>query len=80
MKNEVKKFIAQEISSTYYDVLIDGFKEQKKNFKLTLVIIEFINKLKENKIDIDYRLDNVLSEKIIDLMFLEAKNYIGRRN
>lgn len=42
MKNEVKKFIAQEISSTYYDVLIDGFKEQKKNFKLTLVIIEFI--------------------------------------
>lgn len=80
MNNEVKKYIAKEIAETYYNMLLDGFEEQKESFKLTLSIIEFISRLKENKIKFDYRLDNILGEPLIDLMYLEAKSFIGRRH
>lgn len=80
MNNEVKKYIAKEIAETYYNMLLDGFEEQKESFKLTLSIIEFISRLKENNIKFDYRLDNILGEPLIDLMYLEAKSFIGRRH
>lgn len=78
MKKDIKKFIAKEIASAYYDILLNGFEENKNCFVLTLIIIEFISKLKENNIDIGNDLDNILSEDIINLMFLEANNYIGK--
>lgn len=78
MKKDIKKFIAKEIASAYYDILLNGFEENKNSFVLTLIIIEFISKLKENNIDIGNDLDNILSEDIINLMFLEANNYIGK--
>lgn len=79
MNNEVKKYIAKEIAETYYNMLLDGFEEQKDSFKLTLSIIEFISRLKEDNIKFDYRLDNILGEPLIDLMYLEVKSFIGRR-
>jgi len=78
VKKDIKKFIAKEIASAYYDILLNGFEENKNSFVLTLIIIEFISKLKENNIDIGNDLDNILSEDIINLMFLEANNYIGK--
>ena len=78
MKKDIKKFIAKEIASAYYDILLNGFEENKNNFVLTLTIIDFISRLKENKIDIDYSLDSLLSEEIINLMFLETNEYIGK--
>lgn len=75
MKNEIKELIAKDISNSYYHVLLDGFEEYQHKFPLTLCIVNFIVKLREK--NIVYDLEDIFTDKFLDLMYQEANKYIG---
>jgi len=75
VKNDVKELIATEIADTYKDILLNGFEEQEYKFFVTLLVIEFIAKLREK--NIVYDLSDIFAEKIISLMYEETNKFIG---
>lgn len=76
MKQEIVEQIAKDISSSYFDVLITAYEEEARRFPITMCIIEFLNMLKEK--NIVYELGDIFNSKIIDKLYVEANNYIGR--
>lgn len=76
-KEKIKKQVARMIADTYYDVLLTGFEEQEKRFVVTLSVIDYLATLKEKKIK--YSLIDVFTDTIVNQMYVEADNYIGRK-
>lgn len=79
MRDDIVKYIAEDISSSYYDVLLNAYNDQQHKFPITSLVIEFVVKLKEKNL-IDYlNLDNILADKIIMKLYDEAEKYIGKK-
>ncbi|HAB67503.1 MAG TPA: hypothetical protein DCE23_09075 [Firmicutes bacterium] len=76
-KKDIKQQIARMIADAYYDVLLTGFEEQEKRFVVTLSVIDYLATLKEKKIK--YSLIDVFTDTIVNQMYVEADNYIGRK-
>ena len=47
MKKDIMKYIAEDISTSYYNVLLNAYDEQQHRFPITLMVINFLVELKE---------------------------------
>ena len=63
MKNDIVKYIAEDISSSYYDVLLNAYNDQQHKFPITSLVIEFIVRLKEKNIIDNLDLDSIFQIK-----------------
>lgn len=63
----------------YTDSILTALEEDKNNekiFPFTLACIDFINNLKEKNIKVE--LSDVFIDTVIDRIFREVSNYMGR--
>ena len=78
MRDDIVKYIAEDISSSYYDVLLNAYNDQQHKFPITSLVIEFIVRLKEKNLIDDLDLDSIFADKIIMKLYDEAEKYIGK--
>lgn len=76
MKDDIKGEIAEEISDSYYEVLLTAFEEQKQKFNVTILVIDFMAKLREKGIACN--VDDIFIDTFIDKMYVEANKFIGK--
>lgn len=79
MRDDIVKYIAEDISSSYYDVLLNGYNDQQHKFPITSLVIEFVIRLKEKNLIDDLDLDSIFADKIIMKLYDEAEKYIGKK-
>lgn len=79
MRDDIVKYIAEDISSSYYDVLLNAYNDQQHKFPITSLVIEFIVRLKEKNLIDDFDLDSIFADKIIMKLYDEAEKYIGKK-
>ena len=79
MRDDIVKYIAEDISSSYYDVLLNAYNDQQHKFPITSLVIEFIIRLKEKNLIDNLDLDNIFADKIIMKLYDEAEKYIGKK-
>lgn len=79
MRDDIVKYIAEDISSSYYDVLLNAYNDQQHKFPITSLVIEFIVRLKEKNLIHDLNLDSIFADKIIMKLYDEAEKYIGKK-
>ena len=79
MKKDIMKYIAEDISTSYYNVLLNAYDEQQHRFPITLMVINFLVELKEKNLIDDLNLDNIIADKIIMKLYDEAEKYIGKK-
>ena len=79
MRDDIVKYIAKDISSSYYDVLLNAYNDQQHKFPITSLVIEFIVRLKEKNLIHDLNLDSIFADKIIMKLYDEAEKYIGKK-
>ena len=73
MKDDIKEEIAKEISDSYYEVLLTAFEEQKQKFNVTILVIDFMAKLREKGIVCN--VDDIFIDTFIDKMYVEANKF-----
>ncbi len=76
MKEDIINEIASSISKSYYEVLINGFKEEENEFHISICIINFIINLREKNIICN--IDDIFVSSFLDKIIIEANKYIGR--
>lgn len=76
MKEDIINEIASNISKSYYEVLINGFKEEENEFPISICIIDFIINLREKSIICN--IDDIFVSSFLDKIIIEANKYIGR--
>lgn len=79
MRDDIVKYIAEDISSSYYDVLLNAYNDQQHKFPITSLVIEFVIRLKEKNLIDDLDLDSIFADKIIMKLYDEAEKYIGKK-
>lgn len=79
MRDDIVKYIAADISSSYYDVLLNAYNDQQHKFPITSLVIEFVVRLKEKNLIHDLDLDSIFADKIIVKLYDEAEKYIGKK-
>lgn len=79
MRDDIVKYIAEDISSSYYDVLLNAYNDQQHKFPITSLVIEFVVRLKEKNLIDDLDLDSIFSDKIVMKLYDEAEKYIGKK-
>lgn len=79
MRDDIVKYIAEDISSSYYDVLLNAYNDQQHKFPITSLVIEFIVRLKEKNLIHDLNLDSIFADKIIMKLYDEAEKYTGKK-
>ena len=79
MRDDIVKYIAEDISSSYYDVLLNANNDQQHKFPITSLVIEFVVRLKEKNLIDDLDLDSIFADKIIMKLYDEAEKYIGKK-
>ena len=79
MRDDIVKYIAEDISSSYYVVLLNAYNDQQHKFPITSLVIEFIVRLKEKNIIDNLDLDSIFADKIIMKLYDEAEKYIGKK-
>ena len=79
MKKDIMKYIAEDISTSYYNVLLNVYDEQQHRFPITLMVINFLVELKEKNLINDLNLDSIFADKIIMKLYDEAEKYIGKK-
>ena len=79
MRDDIVKYIAKDISSSYYDVLLNAYNDQQHKFPITSLVIEFAVRLKEKNLIDDLDLDSIFEDKIIIKLYDEAEKYIGKK-
>lgn len=79
MRDDIVKYIAEDISSSYYDVLLNAYNDQQHKFPITSLVIEFVVRLKEKNLIDDLDLDSIFADKIIMKLYDEAEKYIGKK-
>lgn len=79
MRDDIVKYIAEDISNSYYDVLLNAYNDQQHKFPITSLVIEFIVRLKEKNLIYDLNLDSIFADKIIMKLYDEAEKYIGKK-
>ena len=79
MRDDIVKYIAEDISSSYYDVLLNAYNDQQHKFPITSLVIEFIVRLKEKNLIHDLDLDSIFADKIVMKLYDEAEKYIGKK-
>ena len=79
MKKDIMKYIAEDISTSYYNVLLNAYDEQQHRFTITLMVINFLVELKEKNLIDDLNLDSIIADKIIMKLYDEAEKYIGKK-
>lgn len=79
MRDDIVKYIAEDISNSYYDVLLNAYNDQQHKFPITSLVIEFIVRLKEKNLIHDLNLDSIFADKIIMKLYDEAEKYIGKK-
>lgn len=79
MRDDIVKYIAEDISSSYYDVLLNAYNDQQHKFPITSLVIEFIVRLKEKNLIDNLDLDSIFADKIIMKLYNEAEKYIGKK-
>lgn len=79
MRDDIVKYITEDISSSYYDVLLNAYNDQQHKFPITSLVIEFIVRLKEKNLIDDLDLDSIFADKIIMKLYDEAEKYIGKK-
>ena len=78
MRDDIVKYIAEDISSSYYDVLLNAYNDQQHKFPITSLVIEFVVRLKEKNLIDGLDLDSIFADKIIMKLYDEAEKYIGK--
>lgn len=79
MKDDITKYIAEDISSSYCDVLLNAYDEQQHRFPITLLVVDFMVKLEEKNLITDLNLGNVFADTVIMKIYDEAEKYIGKK-
>ena len=79
MKKDIMKYIAEDISTSYYNVLLNAYDEQQHRFPITSMVINFLVELKEKNLIDDLNLDSIIADKIIMKLYDEAEKYIGKK-
>lgn len=79
MRDDIVKYIAEDISNSYYDVLLNAYNDQQHKFPITSLVIEFVVRLKEKNLIDDLDLDSIFADKIIMKLYDEAEKYIGKK-
>ena len=79
MRDDIVKYIAEDISNSYYDVLLNAYNDQQHKFPITSLVIEFVVRLKEKNLIDDLDLDSIFADKIIIKLYDEAEKYIGKK-
>ena len=79
MRDDIVKYIAEDISSSYYDVLLNAYNDQQHKFPIPSLVIEFIVRLKEKNLIDNLDLDSIFADKIIMKLYNEAEKYIGKK-
>lgn len=79
MKDDITKYIAEDISSSYCDVLLNAYDEQQHRFPITLLVVDFMVKLRERNLIIDFNLDNIFADTVIMKIYDEANDYVGKK-
>ena len=75
-KKDIKQQIARMTANAYREVLLTGYEEQEDKFFITLSVIDFLAKFKEKKLK--FELNDIFTDTIVDEIFKEASNYIGK--
>lgn len=79
MRDDIVKYIAEDISNSYYDVLLNAYNDQQHKFPITSLVIEFVVRLKEKNLIDDLDLDSIFADKIVMKLYDEAEKYIGKK-
>ena len=76
MKELVKEEVAKEICEGHFNCIMTAFEEQQDRFPITLLIVDFITKLREgNRF---YDLGSVFNSDFINEIYIEAERFISK--
>lgn len=76
MKNEQElKKIVSWVCEDYEDKILNGIQESAEVFPYTLAVANFMSELKNKNIFVNL---NSFEDTILDMIYREFKNYIGR--
>lgn len=76
MKEDVLKDLIKMICDDYIDSLIVGIEEYEKDFPYTIACANFISKLKEKNIIVEF--NDVFIDMVRDRIYRETSNYLAR--
>lgn len=76
MRDYILKDVAKSISESYYDVLLVAYEELEEEFGITMLIVDFMVKLKENGVVLN--MDDIFLAEFLDKIYVEANKYIGK--
>lgn len=74
---EAMKIIMDGVFESINNMVEVGLDEEKEKFKVTLLISNFINVLRENNINDD--IENIFNSYFLDKINIEVNKYIGDR-
>lgn len=74
-KQELRK-IAEFVCNGYVDMIMENIEDRKREFPYAIACANYIAELKEKNIIVE--LNNVFIDIVIDRIFREFSNYIGR--
>lgn len=76
MKEQELRKIVKHVCNGYVDTIMENIEDNKKQFPYTIACANYIAELKRKNIIVE--LNDVFIDIVIDRIFREFSNYIGR--
>jgi hypothetical protein len=75
MEEDILEKMISDIANSYYELLKIGIEEGKEQFRVTILVADFMASLREQNI-LDC-IDDVFNSSFLDKINFEANKYIG---